>query len=83
MELFPKQQFLILKSEDFYAYPAESVKRVFEFLGLPDCRLPEYSKYNAGEYPPICDSTQRYLREYFQPHNQRLQENFGIRFSQP
>ncbi len=83
MELFPKKQFLILKSEYFYANPAESVKQVLEFLGLPDCRLPEYRKYNAGEYPPIGDSTQRYLREYFQPHNQRLEENFGITFSHP
>ncbi|WP_017715481.1 sulfotransferase domain-containing protein [Kamptonema formosum] len=83
MELFPKKQFLILKSEDFYANPAESVKQVFEFLGLPDCRLPEYGKYNAGEYPPISDATQRYLREYFQPHNQRLEKNFGITLSHP
>jgi hypothetical protein len=83
MELFPKKQFLILKSEEFYANPAESVKPVFEFLGLPDCRLAEYRKYNAGEYPPICDSTQRYLREYFQPHNQRLEDYFGIKFSHP
>lgn len=81
MELFPKEQFLILKSEDFYNDPAEILNRVFDFLEVPACQLDQYGKYNVGDYPAIGHSTRHYLIEYFQPHNRRLQEYLGITFS--
>ena len=36
MEVFPREQFLILKGEDLYETPAATMGRVFDFLGLPD-----------------------------------------------
>src|SRR5205085_746922 len=36
MDLFPREQFLILKSEDFYADPGASLKQVLAFLSLPE-----------------------------------------------
>src|SRR5205085_11737737 len=36
MELFPREQLLILKSEEFYADPATTLKQVLAFLNLPE-----------------------------------------------
>ncbi len=35
-EFFDKEQMLILKSEDFFERPANTLKTVFDFLDLPD-----------------------------------------------
>lgn len=74
MKVFPKEQFLILQSEEFYANPAIVLKQVFEFLGVPDFQLRDYPKYNGASYHPGEDVVHRRLPEYFQPHNRKLAE---------
>lgn len=74
MKLFPKQQFLILQSEDIYANPAIALKQVFEFLGVPDFQLDNYPKYNGANYQSGDEVARQRLREYFQPHNRNLAE---------
>ncbi|MEZ2320169.1 MAG: tetratricopeptide repeat protein [Microcoleus sp.] len=74
LNIFPKDQFLILQSEDFYANPAISLQQVFEFLGVPDFQLNHYQKYNGANYQPGNQVANQRLREYFQPHNQKLDE---------
>lgn len=82
MTLFPREQFLILKSEAFYDNPAVIVNEVFEFLNLPSHKLSKYDKLNAGYYPEmeINEATQRQLEAYFQPYNQKLEEYLGKNF---
>lgn len=48
MELFPKEQFLILNSEQFYANPSATLTVTLAFLGLSPCDLGEYDRYNIG-----------------------------------
>lgn len=43
--LFPKEQFLILCSEDFYAVPATTLNRTFAFLDLPPWELKDGKIY--------------------------------------
>ncbi|WP_293352561.1 MULTISPECIES: sulfotransferase [unclassified Microcoleus] len=74
MNLFPKEQFLILQSEEFYANPAATLSQVFNFLDLPDYQLRDYKQYNGGNYQPANDVVCQRLREYFQQHNQELAE---------
>ncbi|NER06101.1 MAG: hypothetical protein F6K17_27690 [Okeania sp. SIO3C4] len=56
------------------------MKQVFEFLELPDHQLSEYRKLNPGSYSPINNQMRQRLSEYFQPHNQRLEEYLGMQF---
>jgi len=82
MQYFPREQFLILKSEDFYANPAAIVSQVFQFLNLPIYQQGQYSKYNRGDYP--VSSLDKHLRQmlekYFQPYNQQLASYLGRTF---
>jgi len=81
MNVFPKEQFLILKSEDFYANSDQVTTQVLEFLGLPEYHLSNYHQYNTRPYPPISESTYARLQTYFQPYNQQLEEFLGFRFN--
>ncbi|MEG3839904.1 tetratricopeptide repeat protein [Microcoleus sp. herbarium14] len=81
LAFFPKEQLLVLKSEDFYAGAATTVKQVLEFLDLPEYQLPEYQNANPGSYQPIGDGVRDWLKDYFTAYNQELEEYLGRRFN--
>ncbi len=72
MKFFPKEQFLILKSEDLYSNSAEIVNQVCDFLKVPHHQLSSYETYNANSYPKVDANIRNQLKAYFQPFNQRL-----------
>src|SRR5918996_4052610 len=83
-EFFSKEQMLILKSEDFFERPVETLKVVLGFLELPDWQ-PEASdleqRRHTGVYSKKMDpSTRQRLEAYFEPHNQRLYEYLDVDF---
>ncbi|MBD0307339.1 MAG: sulfotransferase, partial [Microcoleus sp. T1-bin1] len=78
---FPREQLLILKSEDFYAGAATTVKQVLEFLDLPEYQLSEYQNANPGSYQPVNQSVRDWLRDYFRPYNQQLEEYLSTNFN--
>jgi hypothetical protein len=83
-EFFGKEQMLILKSEDFFERPVETLKVVLTFLDLPDWQ-PEASELqqrrHTGTYRQKMDpSTRRRLEAYFEPYNQRLYECLDVDF---
>jgi len=84
MSLFAREQFLILKSEEFYADPAGSVKQVLAFLNLsleePQLRKQDYKQYNNTTYSRMDAALRKRLIEYFEPHNARLYDFLGINF---
>ena len=79
-KFFGKEQMLVLKSEDFFRRPADTLKLVCDFLGLPDWE-PDPSelgkKRNSGKYEKMDPATRRWLEDFFEPHNQRLYEYLG------
>ncbi|MEG3877230.1 tetratricopeptide repeat protein [Microcoleus sp. herbarium7] len=80
LDFFPREQLLILQSEDLYAGAADTVEQVLEFLDLPEYQLSEYQNANPGSYQAIGDSMRDWLRDYFRPYNQQLEEYLGIKF---
>lgn len=76
MSLFRRSQFLILQSEEFYHYPAETMVQIYQFLDVPIHHLGQYPVYNVGSYNNKIDSElYQQLYQFFEPHNQKL-ENF-------
>ena len=73
-----KGQLLVLKSEELFARPQESLKRALDFLDLPywypeDWDSPKYKRYKGMD-----PATRRRLEEYFEPHNRRLYDFLGM-----
>ena len=80
MSIFPKEQILIIKSEEFIKNPSRVFHRVLKFLNLSNWKLKEFRKYNPSQYQKMKKSTRKYLMEFFKPHNQRLYKYLGSDF---
>jgi hypothetical protein len=80
MTMFPKEQLLILRSEDLRVDPSGVLKQVLKFLDLPAWEPKVQNNYGQAEYPKMDSGVRARLLEYFQPHNQRLYEFAGRNF---
>jgi hypothetical protein len=74
---FPREQMLVLKSEDLFADPETSYGRTLDFLGLARHRLRSYERYNVGEVEGMGSEVRARLSEYFRPYNEELYELIG------
>ncbi len=78
MRIFPKEQFIILKSQDLFSHPQKTMNKVFQFLELPVHSSEKYLQYNSGNYSQPGAEIYHQLVEYFQPYNQKLDTDMGI-----
>jgi hypothetical protein len=76
-QFFPREQTLILKSEEFYERPAAIMEQVMGFLDLPPRAAGRYRKFNEAQYAAMQPDTQGRLVDYFRPHNERLYAYLG------
>ncbi len=79
---FPREQFLIIQSEEFFADPEATLKQVHEFLSIPHYPLNHYPKHN---YHPSTIAPDKkimtQLADYFRPYNKVLEEFLGRKFN--
>lgn len=68
----PKEQMLILSSEDFYSDSNKICNEVFNFLNLPNIELNKIKAYNKGSNKLMREDTRKELTEYFKPYNEKL-----------
>ena len=76
-ELFPRDRFLVERSEDFYEDPHEVCQRVLDFLELPRRSVGPYEVFNAFGEGSLDPATRGRLVEHFRPHNARLSALLG------
>lgn len=74
---FPREQLLVLSSEELAARPDEAYARVLAFLGAPPHRLETYPRVYERNYPPMRSETQERLAHCFAEPNRRLYELVG------
>jgi hypothetical protein len=85
LRLFPRQQLMIIQSERFFQYEAETMGEVTEFLRLEPYDFQSADqlqrRWDAGTgnanqmpqaYPAMDKSTRRLLVDFFAPYNQQL-----------
>ncbi len=73
--LFPRDQVLVLRSEDLFQDPA-ALGPIFAFLGVPPTSSPRRSR-STRAYDPIPPPLRARLVEYYRPHNARLYDVLG------
>jgi hypothetical protein len=78
--VFPRDQFLVLDSHEFFADPNVSLRRVCEFAGVAVHSLPSYEPQGVGNYGAVEPAVRERLERFFAPHNERLWELIGERY---
>ena len=81
MNVFDKNQFLILESKQLENNLEKTLDAVFKFLGIPKFEILDAGKINVGNYPDMKPKTRKFLEEYFKPHNEELEKFLNQKFS--
>jgi hypothetical protein len=82
-DVFPREQMLILKSEELYRKPHELVRQTLSFLKpewADDSTAGEYKRHNETSSEPLAPELRSRLAEFFRPHNIRLYQLLGRDF---
>ncbi|MCQ9163648.1 sulfotransferase domain-containing protein [Arthrobacter sp. STN4] len=74
---FPREQLLVLRSEDMYRDVQGTFDAVCTFLGLPRFTLPSTRTFNAGSRSTMPEAARRELGEFYEPHNAALAAYLG------
>ncbi len=74
-EVYPREQILILRSEDLYSDPRGVYDRVCDHLDLPHYDGVEFGQHNAGtKLGPVDADELGWLADYFSEPNERLRQ---------
>ena len=77
LAVFPREQLLVLPSDDLGSDPARAHAQVLEFLGASPQRLDSYPRVYEREYEPMEPETRERLAAEFEEPNRRLYELLG------
>ncbi len=77
LEFFPREQMLILTTDELGERPAETYASVLAFLGAPPHELARYPRVFDRDYPPMRDETRNALHARFTAPNRRLERLLG------
>jgi len=77
LAVFPREQLLIVPSEELLSEPERAHAQVLEFLGAPPQRLDAYPRVFERSYEGMKPETRAGLAAYFAEPNRRLYELLG------
>ena len=80
-ERFPREQLLVLRSEDLLARPDEIYAEVFDFIGVREWSPGGYEARNVASYAPIEPDLRARLEDRFAEPNERLARLLGPGFT--
>ena len=80
MKYFPIEQFLVIRSEDFFKYPHVELTRVYNFLGLSQVFTYDFKPVNTNSYKPMTETTRTYLNAYYEEEKKNLVSLLGNSF---
>ncbi|KAG2490124.1 hypothetical protein HYH03_011430 [Edaphochlamys debaryana] len=90
LDLWPRDRFLFMRTEDYKVAPVDHVKTTMKFLGLRDLSQSEMknilaleakntqsSKYDDSQLSPELQKAYKMLQDFYRPYNQALSKAFG------
>jgi hypothetical protein len=76
---FPREQIVVLPSEQLFTAPDESLALACRHLGIATIPAAEFGPSNSGgNYSRMDPQTEGDLRAFFAPHNRRLYDLLGV-----
>ena len=80
-EYFPKQQFLFLKSEDFFANPKDALTTIYRFLEVEEMYPSNFKAENTGNYETLSPEIHAKLKPLFAEDQEKLKTLLGEHFT--
>jgi hypothetical protein len=80
LELFPRRQLHVIRSEDLFLQPVAELDGLADFLGIARMGASTFDKRTVQSKEPTSPLTpalRSRLSEHFAPHNQRLADLLG------
>ena len=81
LNYFDREQFIFIKSEDFFSDPRSVLKRVYQFLGISEVYPDNLKAQEVGGYSQLSAQTRARLEDYFRKSNSEVVELLGEEFS--
>ena len=72
-----RNRFLILRAEDYHAFPTETFGRITDFLDLDEWAPPTFAAEHGATKGPVPDHVRQRLTAHFKPFNERLEALLG------
>ena len=77
---FPRNQILVIQSEEFLKNTKKVYNQVLDFLDMPKFELKEYKKFQKSDESTIEPTTRKQLSEFCKPYNEKLYSLIGTRY---
>lgn len=77
---FPRERFLVVRSEDYFADQQDTADRIFRFINVPAFKLPQQFHILRGSYAPLDPETYARLDAFFRRANHNLPDLAGDEF---
>ena len=77
LAIFPREQILVIRSEDLYERTAETFAQVAQFLGISLTTPIPFTAHNRSSGPPLDPAIRDRLSRHFAPLNARLADLLG------
>ena len=72
LKIFPRENILILSTEEFESNQQAIYNKIFEFLNISQFEVKNTEKMEKGSYPQMKSETRSLLLDYFRSHNLSL-----------
>jgi hypothetical protein len=76
-EFVPRERVHVIDSEAYFDQPAQQYGDLLTFLGLRPFQPAGFARFNARPRSPMLSQTEKFLREYYVPHGERLTKLLG------
>ncbi len=77
LSVFPSEQLLVVKSEEFYQNPEQVLHQTLAYLGLRPWSPAAFKAYHLAQYAEMDAATRKRLVDFYAPYNQHLYALLG------
>ncbi len=80
LKIFPREQILIISTEEFGEKTDEIYNKIFRFLELPEYKIKNKQRYRKGTYEKMSDEARKILDNFYKQYNNELFQKIGKNF---
>lgn len=81
LKFFPKNQLMIITTEEMRDSPQNGYSKILRFLGVQDYIIERFSLHRTNSYKPMKKETRHLLEDFYMPFNEELEKLLGVKLN--